>query len=488
MGAETGQNGSLRYQGAVILLALVLAGVVYSFPLPHISEEGRRLTSVLVVVATLWVGEVLPLAVTAFLGPSFAVLVGAATAEQAFSAFGNPIMMLFVGSFLLARATFKHRLNERIAFRVLSLPILRNSPTRAFLFLGLTSAFLSAWMSNTAVTAMMLPIAQSVLLAMLPEEGRQVPRTYAAALMLIVAYAASVGGLFTPIGTPPNLIGIGLLEQATGVTVSFGDWVWRVFPVTAAALLLMMGYMAYLFRHERTALEYDRGQMVQRYAGLGRWKPVEVRVIAAFTLTVVLWLVPSLLGLASPAWGKVLQTRIPEPVVPLLVSGALFLLRSGDGDKPILELRDLARIDWPVIVLFGGGMCLGSMMIQSGMAKSLGEMLSAYVPGHDGFALVFVVCLVAIVVSETTSNTASANMVIPVVLAIATSIGADPVRLALAGTAACTFGFMLPVSTPTNALAYASGYVEQRQMIRWGIVLDVIGAVLLSLWFGLIST
>jgi sodium-dependent dicarboxylate transporter 2/3/5 len=342
-------------------------------------------------------------------------------------------------------------------------------------------------MSNTAVTAMMLPIAQSVLLAMLPEEGKKVPRTYAAALMLIVAYSASVGGLFTPIGTPPNLIGLGLLEQATGKTVSFGDWVWRVFPVTFTALLLMMGYMAFLFRHERMALAYDRAQMARRYAALGPWKPVEVRVIVAFAVTILFWLTPTLVSLVDASAGKFLSTRFPEPVVPLLMAGLLFLVRAGDGE-PILEVRDLARIDWPVIVLFGGGMCLGSMMIQTGMAKALGEVLSAYVPTHQGFGLVFVVVVVAILVSETTSNTASANMVIPVVLAIAASVGADPVQLALAGTAACTFGFMLPVSTPTNALAFSTGYIEQRQMIRWGIVLDVIGAVLLSLWFGFVST
>lgn len=489
MGAETEDEGgaSRRNQLAVIALAAVLAGLAYLFPLPHISEEGRRLTAVMVAVATLWVGEALPLSVTALLGPAFAVVIGAVTAEQAYSAFGNPIIMLFIGSFLLARATFKHRLNERIAYRVLSLPLLKNSATRAFVFLGLTSAGLSAWMSNTAVTAMMLPIAQSVLLAMLPEEGKRVPRTYAAALMLIVAYSASVGGLFTPIGTPPNLIGLGLLEQATGKTVSFGDWVWRVFPVTFAALLVMMAYMAYLFRHERAALAYDRSQMAQRYADLGPWRPAEVRVITAFAVTVLAWLTPTMVSFVSAGAGKALSTRFPEPVVPLLMAGLLFLIRDGENE-PILEVRDLGRIDWPVIVLFGGGMCLGQMMIQTGMAKALGEMLSAYVPAHQGFGLVFVVVLVAILVSETTSNTASANMVIPVVLAIAASIGTDPVQLALAGTAACTFGFMLPVSTPTNALAFATGYIEQRRMIRWGIILDIIGAVLLSLWFGLVST
>jgi sodium-dependent dicarboxylate transporter 2/3/5 len=470
-----------------VLVAVGLAAAVYLHPLPQVSEEGRRLTALLVAVATLWIAEVLPLSVTAILAPSFAVLAGIASAEQAFSAFGNPIIMLFIGSFLLARATFKHHLNERIAYRVLSLGILENSPTRAFVFLGATSAGLSAWMSNTAVTAMMLPVAQSVLLAMAPAEGA-VPRVYAAAMMLIVAYSASIGGLFTPIGTPPNLIGIGLLEQATGKTITFAEWIVQVFPVTAVALAAMTAYLALIFRHERSHLVYDRSQMVARYGALGRWRPAEKRVMTALALTVTFWLLPSLVNLADAQLGRFLLARAPEAVVPLVVAGALFLVRRGEPgrDEAILDVRDLAHIDWPVIVLFGGGMCLGHLMIQTGMAKALGEALSVYLPAHGGIGLVFIVCALAVVVSETTSNTASANMVIPIVLAISASVGADPVHLAIAATAACTFGFMLPVSTPTNALAYATGWVPQRQMIRWGVILDLIGVVLLSLWFGLV--
>jgi sodium-dependent dicarboxylate transporter 2/3/5 len=395
--------------------------------------------------------------------------------------------MLFVGSFLLARATFKHRLNERIAYRVLSLGLLRNDPTRAFVFLGLTAATLSAWMSNTAVTAMMLPIAQSVLLAMVPAGGREVPRTYAAALMLIVAYSASIGGLFTPIGTPPNLIGLGLLQQATGETITFVGWIGRVFPVTAAALLIMMAYMAFLFRHEQRALRYDRLQMVERYAALGPWKPIEKRIMVALALTIVLWITPSLVHLVHPPLGSLLLSRLPEPVTPLLVASVLFFVTGGAGERRILELADLGRIDWPVIVLFGGGMCLGSLMIHTGMAEALGMAMSSWVPANGGLALIFAVCAVGIVVSETTSNTAAANMVIPVVLAVSASVGADVVDTAVAATVACTFGFMLPVSTPTNALAYATGYVSQRQMIRWGILLDVVGLILLTLWFGLLT-
>lgn len=470
----------------VLSLAIGLGALVYAVSLPGVSEPGRRLAAVMAVVATLWIGEALPLAVTALLGPALAVAVGVAPAEQCFAAFGNPIIMLFVGSFLLARATFKYRLNERIAYRVLSLAVLRNDPTRAFVFLGLTTAFLSAWMSNTATTAMMLPIAQAVLLAMIPAGSRGVPPTYAAGLMLVVTYSASIGGLFTPIGTPPNLIGLGLIEQATGTRVSFLTWIATVFPVTAATLLVMMAYMAFRFRNEKGALTYDRAQMVARYAALGPWQTVERRVAAALLITISLWLFPPLVKLLHEPTGLFFDTHLPEAVSPLLVSGALFWLPTArrGASEPILDLRDLRAIDWPVIVLFGGGMCLGALMISSGLATALGKALAVYVPAGGSPLLVMIFCLLAIAVSEVTSNTASANIIVPVVIAVTAQVGGNAVELGLAATVACTYGFMLPVSTPTNAMAYSTGYVTQRQMIRYGVVLDVVGAAMLSLWFG----
>jgi sodium-dependent dicarboxylate transporter 2/3/5 len=474
---------SPAYRRVVPAVAIGLAALAYAFPLPGIPEPGRRLTAVLMIVVTLWISEVLPLAATALLGPALCVLIGVAPIQQAFAAFSNPIVFLFVGSFLLARLTFKHRLNERIAYRVLSLPAVGEDPVRAFIFLGLTTAAISAWMSNVAVTAMMLPIAESVLLAIAAGGGAS--RTYAPALMLIVTYSASVGGLFTPIGTPPNLIGIGMIEQATGERLSFLSWIVRVFPVTVTVLVLMMAFFVFRFRREGMGMVYDRAQMAARYAALGPWRPVERRVAVALVITAGLWIVPSLIELVDPPIGRFISAHLPEAVAPLLVAVPLFWFReAADSQRAILELEDLARIDWPVIVLFGGGICLGQLMMQTGVANGLGALLATWVPAGRNPLLVFVFCLMAVAVSETTSNTASANMVVPVVMAVSKQVGADPIAIGVAATAACSFGFMLPVSTPTNAMVYATGYVTQRQMIRYGVLLDLLGIALLSVWFG----
>ena len=478
-----GSVGSSRHRAAVLAVAVGLAALAYAFPLPGIPEAGRRLTAVLMVVGTLWLSEALPLAVTALLGPTLAVLVGAAPAAKAFAAFGNPLIMLFIGSFMLAGVTFKHRLNERIAYRVLSLPAVGRDPIRAFVLLGLTTAALSAWMSNVAVTAMMLPIARSVLVAMVGDQ--RPPRVLGAAFVLVVTYAASIGGLFTPVGTPPNLIGIGLIEQATGTRISFGRWMVEVFPVVAFVLLAMIAYFVWLFRAEARTLVYHREQMAARYAALGPWRSVERRVAAALLVTAALWIGPPTLSLFSAPLGAFLNAHLPESVVPVLVAVVLFWIREGPGEpRTVLELRDLAALDWPVVLLFGGGMCLGQLMMETGVAAALGALLASFVPAGNTALLVFIFCLLAIAVSETTSNTASANMVVPVVIAVSTQAGADPVALGLAATVACTFGFMLPVSTPTNAMAYSTGYVTQRQMIRYGILLDILGAAALTFWFG----
>jgi sodium-dependent dicarboxylate transporter 2/3/5 len=249
----------------------------------------------------------------------------------------------------------------------------------------------------------------------------------------------------------------------------------------------MMAYLAYRFRAEKQRVVYDRAQMVTRYAALGPWRSVERRCLVALLTTAALWVIPPLVPLLNASAGAFVSAHIPEAVAPLIAVVPLFWLAEGRGSmRPILELDDLAAIDWPVIVLFGGGMCLGQLMMQTGMAKALGELLAHYVPGGDSPALVFVFSLLAVAVSETTSNTASANMVVPVVMAVTKQVGGDPIALGLAATAACTFGFMLPVSTPTNAMAYATGYVTQRQMIRYGVILDLIGIVLLTLWFGFV--
>ena len=216
------------------------------------------------------------------------------------------------------------------------------------------------------------------------------------------------------------------------------------------------------------------------------WSLAERTLIPVFIGVVLLWITPGILAatpLRDSAWVKLWQARLPEPAVPLLGALTLFMLPSGARDRArILDLRVFRNVDWSTLLLFGGGLSLGSLMFESGLARFLGETIFHAMPIHGTYGVVLAATLMAVLVSEMTSNTASASLVVPVVLALALAAGIDPVKPALAATVACSFGFMLPVSTPPNALVYGTGRVGIHDMIVQGAVLDVIGVVLVSAW------
>jgi len=221
------------------------------------------------------------------------------------------------------------------------------------------------------------------------------------------------------------------------------------------------------------------------------WSLAERTLVPVFLVVVLLWITPGILAatpLGSAAWVKLWQARLPEPAVPLLGGLALFMLPSGKlGGKRILDVSVLQRVDWSTLLLFGGGLSLGGLMFESGLARALGEAIFRAMPVHGTYGVVLAATLMAVLVSEMTSNTASASLVVPVVLALAAAGGINPVKPALAATVGCSFGFMLPVSTPPNALVYGTGRVGIRDMIVQGILLDVVGVVLVSVWVMLLA-
>jgi solute carrier family 13 (sodium-dependent dicarboxylate transporter), member 2/3/5 len=214
-------------------------------------------------------------------------------------------------------------------------------------------------------------------------------------------------------------------------------------------------------------------------------------LLPVFIIVVLLWITPGILAatpLKETAWVKLWQARLPEPAVPLLGGLALFMLPSGKaGGARILDVSVLRRVDWSTLLLFGGGLSLGALMFESGLARALGEAIFRAMPVHGTYGVVLAATLMAVLVSEMTSNTASASLVVPVVLALAAAGGIDPVKPALAATVGCSFGFMLPVSTPPNALVYGTGRVTIREMIVQGVLLDVVGIALVSIWGTLLA-
>jgi len=221
------------------------------------------------------------------------------------------------------------------------------------------------------------------------------------------------------------------------------------------------------------------------------WSLAERTLVPVYVLVVLLWITPGILGatpLGGAAWVKTWQARLPEPAVPLLGALALFALPAGGKDRArILDIRVLRRVDWSTLLLFGGGLSLGALMLESGLARAIGDAIFAAMPVHGTFGVVLAATLMGVLVSEVTSNTASASLVVPVVLALAQAAGMDPVKPALAATVACSFGFMLPVSTPPNALVFGTGRVRIREMVANGALLDVVGVLLVAGWVTLLG-
>jgi sodium-dependent dicarboxylate transporter 2/3/5 len=464
----------------IALLALPLAGL---------SPAAHRLAAVMAAVIVLWVTEALPLPVTALLGAAASVALDVAPAKEVFAPFADPLMFLFIGAFILARGIFLHQLDRRVAYAVLSLPWVGARPARILVAFGAATALISAWISNTATTAMMFGIGLSILAALQSQTaGSTMDPRYASALMLMTSFAASVGGLATPVGTPPNLIGIGFIRSQLGVEVTFFQWTLIGIPVVT----VLFGFLAVYFNAVGPSgvRELPAGRELIRHEReqLGPWTAGQRSVALAFSLTVALWVLP---GVAALIWGQgssiylALSRRMPEGVAALVGAALLFILPGRNG--PAITWREASEIDWGVVLLYGGGFALGVLSFQTGLAEAVGRGLTGLLPGHGSFGLLVASVVLATILSETTSNTASANMVVPVVIAIGRAAGLDPLEAALGATFGASLGFMLPVSTPCNAIVYGSGYIPLSRMMRWGLALDVVGVVVIVTLVRLLS-
>jgi sodium-dependent dicarboxylate transporter 2/3/5 len=453
-----------------------------------LTPEALTLAPILLLVVVLWVTEALPLAVTALLGAVLCVVAGVAPAKEVFRPFADPLIFLFIGSFLVAEAIRLHRLDCRLAYAVLSVPWIGERPTRILAAVAIVSVLISAFISNTVTAAMMLAIVTGMLNAVEAASavsGRAPSPKFATSLFLCVAFAASIGGLATPIGTPPNLIGLAFIRDQVGVQVSFLGWCAIGMPIVAVMTTVAVAVLAWMLPAGVERLDGVGSYVAGERSRLGGWTVGQRSVALAFAVTVFLWVLPGillvLLGASHPAC-RWLSARLPEGVVALIGAMLLFLLPGECGGRGrrrrALDWRE-ARIDWDIVLLYGGGMALGELCFSTGLASAIGHSITGWIPAGDwsGTVLVAVAAVVAVITSEFTSNTASANMVVPVVIALAGATNANPLMAALAATFASSLGFMMPVSTPCNALVYGSGRVPMRAMMASGAIIDVAGAI-----------
>jgi sodium-dependent dicarboxylate transporter 2/3/5 len=482
--AEERFNRRRRTVGLWLAPAVLL--VLLALPMP-LTVAGHRMAAIMGLVVVLWMTEALPMAVTAMLGPMLAVIFGVADARSALSPFADPIIFLFIGSFILAEAMFVHGVDRRIAFTALSSPFVGSSAIRVLVVYAAVSTALSMWISNTATTAMMFPIGLSIvnhLMRAAPrdEASRQSVRQFALGLMLLTSFGASVGGMATPVGTPPNLIGIGMLERIAHVRISFFQWMALGVPL----VVLLFGFLVALFSSTARGLRVGEGSgdlVREELRRLGPLSQPERNVLVAFGVTVVLWIAPGLFtigGWDETAFARGYATAMPEGIAAMVGAMLLFVLPVDWRTRRFTITWDQAvRIDWGIVLLYGGGLAIGGLAFSTGLADALGRGITAWLPSHSSFVLTALFTATAIVLSEATSNTASANMIVPVAIAVAQAAGVRPVEPALGATLGASMGFMMPISTAPNAIVYSSGFIPITAMMRYGIALDVVAFVLI---------
>jgi sodium-dependent dicarboxylate transporter 2/3/5 len=473
------EDSTTGFRAGRALAVLAVALAVSLVPIPGLDPRAHRTLLILVIAGGLWMTESLPVAVTALAIPVLALVFGVTDAKSAFAGFGDPIVFLFFGTFLLTDAAARHGLTERLARAVLSSGWVLKNPRNLLWAVSGLGCGISAWVNNTATTAMLLPLALTA--------ERFGSQSLLVGTLLMTSYGPSLGGVATPVGTAPNLIGLRLIEEATGSRPSFAAWCAVFAPLAILMTVLSAAWMAW---RSRGAALTESAPTATAPARSGPWSRAERSLIPVFIGVIALWITPGILAatpLQGAPWLKLWQSRLPEPAVPVLGALLLFMLPAAKSARAlraprILDASVFSRVDWSTLLLFGGGLSLGALMFETGLARWIGEGIFRAMPIHGTYGVVLAATLMGVLVSEVTSNTASASLVVPVVLSLAHAAGMDPVKPALAATVACSFGFMLPVSTPPNALVYGTGRVRIGEMVSSGILLDLIGIVLVSSW------
>ncbi len=446
--------------------------------------------AIAVLMAVWWMTEALPLAATSLLPlvlfPVFGIMPAGDTAAQ----YMNNTIMLFFGAFLIAIAMQRWRLHERIALRVLSLT--GSSPTGVMTGFMLATAFLSMWVSNTATAMMMVPIAIAVLSRLETESGREAVAPFSSALLLTIAYSASIGGIATLVGTPPNLAfdRFFRISFPDAEPVSFLKWMLLAAPFCIVMLAVMFAWLKWTTRSVRLGAGLERGVIRRRLADLGPITFEQIAVLVVFSSAALLWITRAPVSIGDvtiPGWSSLFENSkfLSDGTVAIALATVLFIVPSrGEKGARLLDETAFREVPWGIVLLFGGGFALAAGFTESGLSEWIGLQLQGLAGLHP-LLLIGTVCLVVTFLTELTSNTATANILLPLLATMGTATGIDPVLLMAAGAISCSCAFMLPVATPPNAIAFASDRITIRGMMKTGFVLNVAGAVLVTLvvWF-----
>lgn len=443
----------------------------------HVDQRATNVLSVSALMITWWVTEALPMPVVALVPLVLFPLLQVSPIKQVASNYADSNIYLFMGGFMLGLAIEKWGLHKRIALGIVNFT--GTSGNRIVLGFILATGFLSMWLSNTATTMMMYPIAASVI-AVVKENhsGKGNLNNFALCIMLAIAYAANFGGIATVIGTPPNVQFRAMVQDKYNYSIQFFDWMIICAPIALLLLLSLYIVMTRFLYPNKLASEQSTKLLIRNeLEKLGPMSKQEKRVLIIFSSTALMWIFRDVINLIP-------YVRLDDTIIALIGAVALFICPvggegSGEGKK-ILEWSDTSKMAWGILILFGGGIAMADALGDAGLIKLLGEWIATYSSG--GFVLVLVITFVSLFISEVMSNIAQVIVFTPVISGIADAIGVSPVLLGLPMCLGASCASMMPMGTPPNAIVFASGHIKFGQMIKTGFVMNIIAGILISLF------
>ena len=459
-------------------IGLILGPLVYLliklFYNPNeLSEEGLAILASTLWVAIWWVTEAVPIYVTALIPIILFPLSGGLELKQTTSAYGHKFVFLFVGGFILAIAIEKWRLHKRIALNIIN--IVGTKKSNIILGFMIATAFLSMWISNTATAVMIMPVGLAII-----SQVKDNPNTlenentiFGKTLMLAIAYSASIGGMATLIGTPPNLVLAGVIKTSYDIEINFLQWMSFGLPISLLLLFICWKYLtsiAYKFKDEnfKSGLEEINDQI----KNLGKFSYEEKSVLIVFIATALAWITQSFII-------KKFIPEIDDTIIAIIAAVVLFILPDKSGDNKLLSWSDAVKLPWGILLLFGGGMALAKGFDSSGLAVWIGNQMNFF---SDIPLIILLLVLIAMVnfLTEITSNLATTAMLLPVLVALANTIDINSYYLLVGATVAASCAFMLPVATPPNAVVFGSKILNIDDMIKKGFWMNVISILILT--------
>ena len=485
--SETPAHGKARIPGGVGLwLGLAAFALLLAFPVAPDNAPASRVAAVAALMAIWWITAAIPLFATAMLPLALFPLLGVMAGRETAPIYLNSTIVLFIGGFMIALTMQKWNLHRRIALAIIGW--VGGGPARMVLGFMVAAAFLSMWISNTATAVMMVPMGLAIVLQIEEQAGEDDAHSLAVGLMLGIAYGCSVGGMTTLVGTPPNLafarIHEALFPEAPAI--AFGQWLLAAFPIGLVMLLAAWLLITQVLYRAPARLAVGRDVIARERAALGPMAFEERVVMVVFAATALLWVfrVDLNIGpLVLPGWSRLLPwpRLVDDGTVAIAMASILFFVpaRSGEPGQRVMDADVIPCLPWNVVLLIGGGLALATGLQRTGLAALIGSQFEA-VGALPTFALILIVCLAITFLTELTSNTATTEMILPILAAVAVATGVHPLVLMIPATMSASCAFMMPVATPPNAIVFGSNRFSIAEMARAGIVLNLLGALVIS--------